>query len=364
MNNGIALCELIVDHTGKPIDYRFLKINIAFEKHLNMKIGSFVGKTIKEINPDFFQTWIEQLDTVAQHKKTIQFTYFNETTTRYCQVSISSQSETKFVIEIHNPSMERNITQELTFLKEKRVKELTIANKELTFLNEKKEKRVKELTIANKELTFLNEKKEKRAVELIIVNKELTFQNNRKEKRAEELIFTKEKAKNSKLLKSAFLSNMSHEIRTPVNGILGFSELLKNPTLTNEQQEDYIRIIKKFGKNLFNNLAFLSSSFNPNFTKFEGIIQENLHKNLSVNDFALLCSMSLSSFKRKFKAIYTESPNTYLTKIKLQKASELLKNKNIQISTIAYDLGFQSITSFNRSFKSYYGKTPSQFRMD
>jgi PAS domain S-box-containing protein len=95
-----------------------------------------------------------------------------------------------------------------------------------------------ELVIANKELTFQNEEKEKRATELVIANKELAHQNKEKEKQAIELIKAKEKAEESDRLKSAFLTNMSHEIRTPMNGILGFAELLKEPNLTVEEQQD------------------------------------------------------------------------------------------------------------------------------
>jgi signal transduction histidine kinase len=65
-----------------------------------------------------------------------------------------------------------------------------------------------------------------------------------------ELIKAKEKAEESDHLKSAFLSNMSHEIRTPMNGILGFTELLKIPDLTGEQQQEYIRAIRKSGNRL------------------------------------------------------------------------------------------------------------------
>jgi len=62
-----------------------------------------------------------------------------------------------------------------------------------------------------------------------------------------ELVIEKEHAQQSDRLKSAFLANMSHEIRTPMNGILGFSELLKEPGLTGNQQQEYIRIIEKSG---------------------------------------------------------------------------------------------------------------------
>ena len=68
----------------------------------------------------------------------------------------------------------------------------------------------------------------------------------------EELVMAKEKAQESDRLKSAFLANMSHEIRTPMNGILGFAELLKEPLLTDEEQQQYIEIIQKSGDRMLN----------------------------------------------------------------------------------------------------------------
>lgn len=65
-----------------------------------------------------------------------------------------------------------------------------------------------------------------------------------------ELKEAKEKAEQSDKLKSAFLANMSHEIRTPMNAILGFSELLKNKNLSQQDQQEYINLINAKGNEL------------------------------------------------------------------------------------------------------------------
>ena len=69
-----------------------------------------------------------------------------------------------------------------------------------------------------------------------------------------ELIAAKEKAEESDRLKTAFLSNMSHEIRTPLNGILGFAELLKEPTLTSDDKQDYLQTMQISGARMLNTI--------------------------------------------------------------------------------------------------------------
>ncbi|MDD4646484.1 MAG: HAMP domain-containing sensor histidine kinase, partial [Bacteroidales bacterium] len=59
----------------------------------------------------------------------------------------------------------------------------------------------------------------------------------------EELIEAKERAEESDRLKTSFLNNISHEIRTPMNAINGFSELLAEPILSDEEKLDFSKII-------------------------------------------------------------------------------------------------------------------------
>lgn len=88
--------------------------------------------------------------------------------------------------------------------------------------------------------------------ENILLNTQLKQNNEELKRLNENLSAAKEHAEESDRLKSAFLANMSHEIRTPMNGILGFAELLKEPDLSGETQQEYIRIIEKSGARMLN----------------------------------------------------------------------------------------------------------------
>lgn len=65
-----------------------------------------------------------------------------------------------------------------------------------------------------------------------------------RKKMLEELVTAKEKAVESDRLKTRFLNNMSHEIRTPMNGIIGFSDMLDEPGLSEERRKYYSKIIQ------------------------------------------------------------------------------------------------------------------------
>ncbi|MBN2237146.1 MAG: PAS domain S-box protein, partial [Bacteroidales bacterium] len=81
---------------------------------------------------------------------------------------------------------------------------------------------------------------------LLIIVRDIT-----KLKKAEQdLHSAKEKAIESEQLKSAFLANMSHEIRTPMNSIIGFSDLLGEVDISNDEKQHFIRIIRQNGNQL------------------------------------------------------------------------------------------------------------------
>ncbi|MCU0461888.1 MAG: PAS domain S-box protein [Bacteroidales bacterium] len=78
-----------------------------------------------------------------------------------------------------------------------------------------------------------------------------SFRDITERKKAEaEIIKAKEKAEESDRLKTAFLHNVSHEIRTPMNAILGFSTLLSEPGISDEDRKQFTDVIFQSGSQL------------------------------------------------------------------------------------------------------------------
>ena len=87
-----------------------------------------------------------------------------------------------------------------------------------------------------------------------------------------ELIEAREKAEENDRLKSAFLANVSHEIRTPINGILDFTELLKDINLTSQEKRSYIDHIEKSGNRMLNIINDIISISRIEAHQAEGLI--------------------------------------------------------------------------------------------
>jgi len=76
-SNGFALHEMIFDKKGKPVDYKFINVNPAFEKITGMKAGEITGKRILEIMPGLEKSWIEKYGHVVLTGEEIEFTEVN-----------------------------------------------------------------------------------------------------------------------------------------------------------------------------------------------------------------------------------------------------------------------------------------------
>ena len=65
MMTGFALAEVVLDPDGRPVDYRFLELNPAFEKLTGLKASEVVGRTVMDAIPGIEREWIERFGKVA-----------------------------------------------------------------------------------------------------------------------------------------------------------------------------------------------------------------------------------------------------------------------------------------------------------
>lgn len=147
--------------------------------------------------------------------------------------------------------------------------------------------------------------------------------------------------------------------------IKGINFYFDNPALINEDL--LILKIKELLLLLYNTnypsiRDLLKSLFTPVELTFKSIIQAHLFDDLSPQDLAALTNTSLSTFKRKFKEIFGESPVKYIQDKRLERSTELLRASDIRITEICFHCGFSSLSSFTRAFTKKYGQSPSEYR--
>lgn len=103
--------------------------------------------------------------------------------------------------------------------------------------------------------------------------------------------------------------------------------------------------------------------FSPQSFTLKQVVEEYLYADISLEQLAVLAGLSLSSFKRKFKELYQDTPANYIRTQKLSRAAHLLQSTTLPISDIAYECGFNHPNYFSQVFLKAYRQTPSAFRM-
>lgn len=135
-----------------------------------------------------------------------------------------------------------------------------------------------------------------------------------------ELVKAKEKAESSDRLKTAFLNNISHEVRTPLNGILGFSQIIIQEGLQQEEKESYLEILKGSVERLVETIT--------NYMDISLIVSGNMPVRLKSLEITLLFDNIYHKFLPKCKSKNLELLIEFHSDSKIQlKADENLLEK-------------------------------------
>ena len=98
-------------------------------------------------------------------------------------------------------------------------------------------------------------------------------------------------------------------------------------------------------------------------SKVYQIVDENLsNPNFGLNDLCKNLGMSRSQVYRKLKTHTGQSTSKVIRLYKLHKGKELLETTDLNISEVAYSVGFSSLSYFTRTFTEEFGKAPKEWR--
>lgn len=98
--------------------------------------------------------------------------------------------------------------------------------------------------------------------------------------------------------------------------------------------------------------------------KIRQVVETNIVSNVSVEELAFLCNISLSGFKRHFLRIYGTSPSKWILQRRMEIARELLQHYHEKPSEVYHKVGYENHSSFTKSFKQMFGVTPKEFQAE
>ena len=92
-------------------------------------------------------------------------------------------------------------------------------------------------------------------------------------------------------------------------------------------------------------------------------INDNYHTDISLEDVANHVFLSPAYFSRIFKKYCDENFSEYLLKLRINKATILLRNTQLKVYEIAEKSGFKTVKYFYKLFKQQTGLTPTEYRL-
>jgi AraC-like DNA-binding protein/ligand-binding sensor protein len=136
--------------------------------------------------------------------------------------------------------------------------------------------------------------------------------------------------------------------------------------LSPKQYDAMVRLLTIFGQHLSaisNQLAVQQDNAEPPvITRAKQYIEEHQTDDLSLGEVAKAVNTSSFYFCKLFKKATGINFTEYVSRVRIEKAKNLLLNPNLRVSEIAYEVGFQSLTHFNRVFRKIVGQSPTDYR--
>jgi AraC-like DNA-binding protein/mannose-6-phosphate isomerase-like protein (cupin superfamily) len=96
--------------------------------------------------------------------------------------------------------------------------------------------------------------------------------------------------------------------------------------------------------------------------KLQYYIEQHLSDSISSRDLASLLNLTQDYFARLFRSTYGVSPRSWLLRERMNRAAVLLSESTLNITEVAYAVGYADLFTFSRLFKQRHGRSPREYR--
>lgn len=138
------------------------------------------------------------------------------------------------------------------------------------------------------------------------------------------------------------------------------------PRMTASQFQWWERLLSIFAQHITASanryLAAIQKNDPPWVAHAKEHVKARFLDRVTLEDVARHCRMTPDQLSNGFKNATGMTFTEYVTRVRVEKARELLRNRSLRMDEVAWSSGFQSVSHFSRTFRYYTGMTPSAFR--
>ncbi len=153
---------------------------------------------------------------------------------------------------------------------------------------------------------------------------------------------------------------------------LGADDYIHKPFIMRELETRIRNILdnRKRLRDKYKSTSYLPSADEITFNSYDekllkrivNTIQSNLSESkLTVEFLAHEIGLSRVQLFRKLKSLTGLSPADYIKDFRMKRAAHLLREKNVKVAEVAYEVGFQDVQYFSKCFKKAYKVSPKEF---
>jgi AraC-like DNA-binding protein len=126
----------------------------------------------------------------------------------------------------------------------------------------------------------------------------------------------------------------------------------------------FIQILRAWAAGTDAEPNWLAGALEPQISLALSAIHRDPGHDWTVEELARACSLSRSAFAARFVARVGKPPATYLAHVRLDAATDLLRDTSLPVTLVAQNVGYTSEAAFSRAFKHRYGTPPARWRQD